>query len=168
MSTLRARREHLPADIFGLSDIARAALAKGQVNGVPVARTLSEVPRPKDMHPEPLRQELAQALRTGLEEVFGPDGLPGRASTSLEVLAREGSFAVLTGQQPGLYAGPLYTLYKAMQACRLASELSRDWGIPVVPIFWNHGEDHDISEVNHTYLVNRNLDVQKAGLSNLQ
>ncbi|MGK0219266.1 MAG: hypothetical protein ACI9HE_002767, partial [Planctomycetota bacterium] len=42
------------------------------------------------------------------------------------------------------------------------------WGIPVVPIFWNHGEDHDISEVNHTYLVNRNLDVQKAGLSNLQ
>lgn len=168
MSSIRARREHLPADIFGLSDVARAALTKGQVNGVPVARTLAEVPRPKDLHPQPVRQELAQDLRSGLESVFGLDGLPGRASTSLEVLGREGSFAVLTGQQPGLYAGPLYTIYKAMQACRLAQELSRDWGVPVVPIFWNHGEDHDISEVNHTYLVNRNMDVQKAGLANLQ
>ena len=167
MSQLSARLEHLPADILGLSPIAAEGLKAGVVSGVPVARSLTEVPRLPERHPEPVRQELVHALGQGLQSVFGVDGLPGRARTSLETLAREGSYAVVTGQQPGLYGGPLYTLYKAIQACRLASDLSREWGVPVAPIFWNHGEDHDISEVNHTYLLNRNLDVQKVALSNL-
>ena len=167
MSRLNAHLEHLPADILGLSAIAGEALRTGDAIGVPVARSLSEVPRLAERHPEPVRQELVHGLSQGLHSVFGIDGLPGRAQTSLDVLGREGSYAVVTGQQPGLYCGPLYTLYKAMQACRLASDLSRDWGVPVVPVFWNHGEDHDISEVNHTYLMNRNLDIQKVALGNL-
>lgn len=167
MSALQSRLEHLPADVLGLSKLARTALAEGSASGVPVARRIEDIARLEDRHPGPVRQELVHGIDQGLTDVFGIDGLPGRARTSLEVLGREGTLAVVTGQQPGLFAGPLYTLYKALQACRLAAELSRKWGIPVVPVFWNHGEDHDISEVNHTYLVNRNLDVQKVGLPSL-
>jgi len=146
--------EHLPADILGLTDIAREALASGALGGLPVARTTAEVERPEDRHDPAERKQLVQPLRRAL----APLEPPGRVATSLNVLQQPGSFCVLTGQQPGFLGGPLYTLYKAMQACRLASELSREWGVPVVPVFWNHADDHDLAEVQHAHLVNRNLE----------
>jgi uncharacterized protein YllA (UPF0747 family) len=54
--------------------------------------------------------------------------------------------AVLTGQQVGLFANPLYTIYKALTAIRLAEELNKR-GIRAVPIFWMDTEDHDLAEV---------------------
>ena len=62
---------------------------------------------------------------------------------------------------------PLYSFYKALQACRVAGELSRAWGVPVVPIFWNHADDHDVAEVHHAYLLNRNYELQKLVLSGM-
>ena len=54
---------------------------------------------------------------------------------------------VVTGQQLGLFGGPLLTLYKALHAVKLAQELSRESDVPVLPIFWLQGEDHDIEEI---------------------
>lgn len=54
---------------------------------------------------------------------------------------------VVTGQQLGVYGGPLLTLYKALHAIKLARELSVAGGPPVVPLFWLQGEDHDIEEI---------------------
>jgi bacillithiol biosynthesis cysteine-adding enzyme BshC len=68
---------------------------------------------------------------------------------SLEILARPGAVAVVTGQQVGLFSGPAYTVYKALTAIRIASELSAR-GIPAVPMFWLATEDHDFAEVDHT------------------
>lgn len=59
-----------------------------------------------------------------------------------------GAPMVITGQQPGLLTGPLYTIWKAMSAIRLAEELSKRWGVAVVPAFWIATEDHDLLEVN--------------------
>ncbi|HEX9893224.1 MAG TPA: bacillithiol biosynthesis cysteine-adding enzyme BshC [Gemmatimonadales bacterium] len=53
---------------------------------------------------------------------------------------------VTTGQQPGLFTGPLYTLYKALSASAIAQELEHRWGRPVVPVFWAAGDDHDYAE----------------------
>jgi len=61
---------------------------------------------------------------------------------------------VITGQQTGLYLGPLFTLYKACSAIAAARRLENEIGRPVVPIFWIQDEDHDFLEVNHTYLPN--------------
>lgn len=60
---------------------------------------------------------------------------------------------VTTGQQPGLFGGPLYSLYKALTAARLAEALEGIVGRPVAPLFWVASEDHDWAETNHTYLV---------------
>jgi bacillithiol biosynthesis cysteine-adding enzyme BshC len=54
---------------------------------------------------------------------------------------------VLTGQQAGLFGGPLFTLLKALTAVKLADQVSRDHGVTAVPIFWVEAEDHDWNEV---------------------
>jgi bacillithiol biosynthesis cysteine-adding enzyme BshC len=63
------------------------------------------------------------------------------------------SVVVIGGQQAGLLTGPLYTIYKIMSILKLAKEQENALGIPVVPIFWIAGEDHDIAEVDHIYVA---------------
>jgi bacillithiol biosynthesis cysteine-adding enzyme BshC len=62
------------------------------------------------------------------------------------------SVAVVAGQQPGLFGGPLYTLYKAMTAIRIAREIEASTGRPAVPIFWVASDDHDFEEVRRTWV----------------
>ena len=68
---------------------------------------------------------------------------------ALETLGKPGSAVVVTGQQVGLFLGPLYTIYKAATAVVLAEALALDTGTPVVPIFWMATEDHDFAEIDH-------------------
>jgi bacillithiol biosynthesis cysteine-adding enzyme BshC len=67
-------------------------------------------------------------------------------SPSLELFLEPGTAAVVTGQQVGLFGGPVYTLYKALSAVALARELTAQ-GKPTAPIFWLATEDHDVEEV---------------------
>src|SRR5437870_2176761 len=60
---------------------------------------------------------------------------------------------VTTGQQPGLFTGPLYTVYKALSAIALARRLERERRMPVVPVFWVAGDDHDFAEANHAWVL---------------
>jgi bacillithiol synthase len=65
-------------------------------------------------------------------------------------LQHPGALAVTTGQQPGLFTGPLYTIHKALSAAALARVLERQWSRPVVPVFWLAGDDHDYAEASQT------------------
>ena len=67
-------------------------------------------------------------------------------SPALDVLAQPQTVAVVSGQQVGLYGGPVYTLYKALSAIHTARELTAA-GRPAVPIFWLATEDHDVEEI---------------------
>ena len=62
---------------------------------------------------------------------------------------RSGASAALTGQQVGLFGGPLFSIYKALSAVKLAAEATAA-GRDAVPIFWLATNDHDLAEVNHT------------------
>ena len=73
---------------------------------------------------------------------------PGR-----DRLTRGEVLAVTTGQQPGLFTGPLFTVYKALSAIALARRCEREWGTPVVPVFWVAGDDHDFAEANHAWYL---------------
>ena len=65
----------------------------------------------------------------------------------LETLAQPGAAVVITGQQTGLFLGPLYTFYKAATAVAAARALGEESGVPCVPIFWLQTEDHDFEEI---------------------
>lgn len=75
---------------------------------------------------------------------------PGR-----DRLAAGEVLAITTGQQPALFTGPLYTVYKALSAIALAQRIERERGIPVVPVFWVAGDDHDFAEANHAAVLGR-------------
>ena len=64
---------------------------------------------------------------------------------------RKGAAAVVTGQQVGLFGGPMFTIYKALTAVKLAEEASAA-GVDSVPVFWLATSDHDLAEVNHVSL----------------
>jgi len=83
------------------------------------------------------------------------DPVPG-ARSRLDRFVAEGGCFVTTGQQPGLFTGPLYSLYKALTAVRLARRLEEIVEKPVLALFWIASEDHDWEEADHTHV----LDVQ--------
>jgi len=72
--------------------------------------------------------------------------LPG-AAASLAALSA-GAGAVVTGQQVGLFGGPLFTPFKAATALARARQATAA-GSPHAAIFWLATEDHDFAEINH-------------------
>ncbi len=78
------------------------------------------------------------------------------AKPALAALA-QGAGAVLTGQQVGLFGGPLYSPFKAATAIARARKSSAA-GHPHAAIFWLASEDHDFAEVDHvTFPAGREL-----------
>lgn len=76
----------------------------------------------------------------------------GAGDSLLESIARlrvPQAMTVVTGQQVGLFGGPLYTLYKALTAVELARQIESQWRIPCLPLFWMASEDADFAEIDH-------------------
>lgn len=134
-----------------------SVLFRDYMDGLASPPALAAAPVPESFY-SPLRQgkawsqhapELDPAQRAAITELLrkqnrqfgaGPD-----VAANLDRLA-EGASAVVTGQQVGLFGGPLLTLFKAATAIRLAEQTSRA-GRPHVPIFWLASEDHDFDEI---------------------
>ncbi|MEJ2184520.1 MAG: bacillithiol biosynthesis cysteine-adding enzyme BshC [Gemmatimonadota bacterium] len=77
------------------------------------------------------------------------------AAPRLQRIANGEGFFVTTGQQTGLFTGPLYTVHKTLSAVALARALERALDVPVAPLFWVASDDHDWEEVNHADFLDR-------------
>jgi hypothetical protein len=75
------------------------------------------------------------------------------AAERARALAAPGAAAVVTGQQAGLFGGPLFVLWKALETVAVARRLEAERHKPVVPIFWVASDDHDFAEVRATTIV---------------
>jgi bacillithiol biosynthesis cysteine-adding enzyme BshC len=88
-------------------------------------------------------REVASVLRAQQQR----RGAPPAAMAAAERLFDPRAVAILTGQQAGLFGGPLFTILKALTALKLAEQVTREHGTPAVAIFWIEAEDHDWDEV---------------------
>jgi bacillithiol biosynthesis cysteine-adding enzyme BshC len=109
------------------------------------------------------------ADRTVLAEVLHSQnaswGAGEATRRNIETLRDPNSVAVVTGQQVGLFTGPLYTIYKTITTLKLADDLAELTGQPVVPVFWVEGEDHDFDEIAGTQVLRHNelVDLRYSG-----
>lgn len=92
----------------------------------------------------------ADARRTALEAMTVPEGV---SNGRLDSWVEKGGLVVTTGQQPGLFGGPLYSIYKALTTLSLARALEAELARPVLPLFWVASDDHDWAEADHTYTI---------------
>jgi bacillithiol biosynthesis cysteine-adding enzyme BshC len=99
------------------------------------------------------RQDIAVVISAQQERRQAPP----RARDAGRLLADRRTVAVVTGQQAGLFGGPLFTLLKALTALKLAEQVSRDHGVPAVAVFWIDAEDHDWEEVRSCTVFDEQL-----------
>lgn len=89
----------------------------------------------------PVAPETAAALEAYGQKIQAPEPV----SQSIAKL-KAGASCVVTGQQPGLFGGPLYNVFKAVTAIQMARRIEAASGSPCVPVFWNHSDDHSLDE----------------------
>ena len=82
---------------------------------------------------------------------------------NISLLREPDSIAVVSGQQAGLFTGPLYTIYKALSAVKLAGCL-RQRGTKAVPVFWIAAEDHDFAEVALAEFIGRDCQLKRVSV----
>jgi len=97
------------------------------------------------------------ALREALEGYLSRLGAPPASLASASRLADPRCVVVATGQQPGLGASPVLTLYKAATAVSLARHIEETGLGPAVPLFWCHSADHDLDEMNRIGLLDAEM-----------
>jgi bacillithiol biosynthesis cysteine-adding enzyme BshC len=95
-----------------------------------------------------------EVLAGVLQEQNQAFGSGRKALENIALLKRPTTHAVVTGQQVGLFGGPLYTVFKIITAVRLAESLKGKYpNHDFVPVFWLEGEDHDFPEMNHVSVL---------------
>ncbi len=94
------------------------------------------------------------SLCNSLTEINSGFGAGKKTFDNIELLRDPETVAVVTGQQAGLFTGPLYTIYKALTAVKMAEILNLN-GTKAVPVFWTATEDHDFAEVAEAFFIDR-------------
>ncbi len=104
------------------------------------------------------------ALCDALEALNLNWGAGDETRANLTRLREQDCLAVVSGQQAGLFTGPLYTIYKALSAVKLAGCLAQR-GTPAVPVFWIATEDHDFEEVAAAEFISRDCRLASVSVS---
>jgi len=103
------------------------------------------------------------ALCDALEEMNRGWGAGETTLANIRELRAADCLAVVSGQQAGLFGGPLYTIYKALSAVKLA-ECMTQRGVRAVPVFWIATEDHDFAEVANAEFINRDCALSRVSV----
>ncbi len=148
-----------------MSATETVTIASAPLGGSPLSRAIQgrtappewKVRAPQDRaawrsHVESVRSDAGHWLES-VRAAFGP--LTQTAARHRLTEAAQHGVIVTTGQQPGLFGGPAYTLTKALSALALADALSAEFGLPVAPVFWAATDDADWREAATTHVVGR-------------
>ena len=123
---------------------------------------------PESWHQAIAARQAARGRAGPMAEVLaaqlGARDAPPEAQAAAQRLAAPGAVAIVTGQQAGLFGGPLFTLLKALTAIALARRVAAEHGVDAVPVFWVDAEDHDLDEVRTCAVPDRELALRRLEL----
>jgi bacillithiol synthase len=119
--------------------------------------------RRAQQHPRD-RARLVEVLQAQQDHRSAP---PASRAAALR-LADPAAVAVVTGQQAGVFGGPMYTLLKALSALQLARKTEREQNVPAVAIFWVEAEDHDWEEVRSCTVLDAEFQPRAVTLADLE
>ena len=74
---------------------------------------------------------------------------------NIELLKQKDTLCIFSGQQAGFCSAPMYIIYKALTAVKLAQRYERILKRPVIPCFWIATDDHDFEEVRSSSFLQR-------------
>lgn len=87
-----------------------------------------------------------------------------KTNRNIELLGKENTIAIVTGQQLGILGGPLYTIAKILTAIRLSNQFSERFDdYKFVPVFWLEGDDHDFNEVRSINILDNDNQILNIG-----
>jgi bacillithiol synthase len=148
-----------------MSATETVTIANAPLGGSPLSRAIQthrvppdwKVRAPADRagwrtHLESVRSSAGSWLEP-VRAAFGP--LSHTVARHRLTEAAQHGVIVTTGQQPGLFGGPAYTITKALSALALADALSAEFGMPVAPVFWAATDDADWREAATVHVVGR-------------
>ncbi|MEP7323583.1 MAG: bacillithiol biosynthesis cysteine-adding enzyme BshC [Saprospiraceae bacterium] len=76
----------------------------------------------------------------------------------IESVLEENTFTVTTAHQPSLFTGPSFVISKALSVIKLARQINEQQSTyNIIPFFVIGSEDHDVDELNHTYLFGNKI-----------
>ena len=111
-------------------------------------------------------------LRKGLVEILNDynSGLGAGAKTldNIRKLGESGTVIVVGGQQPGLFTGPVFIIYKIITILKLSSFINKETGVKTIPCFWNASDDSSIGQVDSIGLIGDELIKVKIDTSNIK
>ncbi len=110
------------------------------------------------------RADVAALLRAQQQQ----RGAPAAARDAAARLADRSTVAVVTGQQAGVFGGPMFTLLKAVTALQLARRTEQTHGVPAVAIFWVDAEDHDWEEVRSCTVLDAEFQPRTVTLASVE
>ena len=106
----------------------------------------------------------SEAVASVVQAQLRRRGAPPEAMAAAAQLRDPKTVAVVTGQQAGLFGGPLFTLLKALTAIKLAERVRTEHRVPAVAVFWIDSEDHDWDEVKRVGVLDGDLNLQQVSL----
>lgn len=103
--------------------------------------------------------------RTGKLDVSVFGASSTAAEAKLEAILAGPGHLVTTGQQPLLFLGPLFVLYKALTAIELARRVEANTGAPALAMFWIASDDHDWDEVGSASILDASGELRRMSLA---
>ena len=119
-----------------------------------------------------IEQSYDDGQRKGVVEILNDYnsrlGAGAKTLDNIRKLGERGTAVVVGGQQPGLFTGPLFIIYKIITILKLSSFINKETGIRTVPCFWNASDDSSIGQANSIGLISDELIKIEIDTSNIK
>ena len=103
-------------------------------------------------------------LKPILEKQYANISKSDKTNKNIELLSKDNTLAIVTGQQLGILGGPLYTFYKIITIIKLSNFLNERYDdFNFVPVFWLAGDDHDFNEVRAISVIDKDNNIKTVG-----